>query len=229
MDTTIAQGWFTLFDKYGATVIGLFVTTVALYLIVRWIGAKVDTMFNMIMSIKQKVSDPAQESIEKITLLNKAIKGLMREAQLDFKADWIHFWQFSNGTRFVGKDRIPYMHISLVYELVGDDCVSVQDEFNQFLLSKVDGIMFTIVNNPLLIERVEPLNVADNPITARMYQLGVTVQDILPVKDADASMIGMFELCWKIPPELSDARKSNLIDYSHRLGIILSTYNEEEK
>ena len=88
--------------------------------------------------------------------------------------------------------------------------------------------MFILIDNPLLIEKADPTGFSDNPVTARVYQVGALVQDILPVKDSSGDIVGVFSLSWKVPPELTEARKSNLIDYAHRLGVILSTYNENE-
>ena len=117
--------WLQLAERYGLSVVLASVTIVGLVFLVRWIGKKFDAMWEIILELQRKVPNPEDESVEKITNLNKSLRAVMREVMLDFKSSYVHIWQFHNGSRVVGKNRIPFMFISLTNELCAPDSVPV--------------------------------------------------------------------------------------------------------
>ena len=80
----------------------------------------------------------------------------------------------------------------------------------------------------MLIYKSGATSFADNPVTKRMYELGVIEQYLIPIKDEYGSLVGVCELCFKIDPLLNDSRKTVMKDYAQRLAIVLATYDEED-
>jgi hypothetical protein len=228
MDPTFIEAvgaWLALAERYGLSVVLLVAAIIAIILMARWISRKFDAMWSMITEVKNTIPDPQQESVEEITRLNKGIRAVMREARTDFHCQWVHLWQFHNGSRVVGKNRIPFMFVSLTNEICDTESLPVMSEFGQVPTSMVMDMLFALISNELLAYKFEVAGFTDNPISKRMSELGVKEQYFIPIRDEDGNIVGVMELCFTFDPEMDDERRRSMKDYAQRIAIVLASFD----
>lgn len=217
--------YLALAEKYGLSMLLLGVVIVFLVQIYKQQNARFDKLFDMVTTVKESVPDPNDESIGKVARLSMIVKGILREAQMEFGCEWVHLWQLHNGIRVPGKHRIPLMFASLTYEIFSDTVESVQIQFAQVPMSMIEGVVNILWNNPIYVEKITEDGAATNPITKVMFSLGAKKVDFMAVLDDDGKLNAIFCLCWLTVKDYDDEMHNKMKAYSTRLSIALGSYD----
>ena len=218
--------YLALAEKYGLSVLLLGIAIVILIKLYTQQNDRFNTLFKMFLKVDEKIPPKIEESVEKVTHLTMTIRSIMKEAQFDFKPDYLHLWQFHNGVTLIGSGRIPYMYMAMTQEMILGDLEPVINQFLGIPLSFTANMITVLIDNPLLVERSNKDGTSDNPISAVMFSKGVTTQELLQIKDVDDQLVAVLEFCFIIPPEFDDSRRNSMKRYAQRIGLALASFSE---
>jgi hypothetical protein len=204
---------------------------VLLLLLVFWLRPKIDQLWNAMTDIKKvAASDSKKDNVEVIIQLNTEIKAILREGLIDTQAGWVQLWQFHNGTRGIGKGKIPFMFLTLTNEVCTPDLTEMRTQFKELPLSMFDFFATQLVSKDIVVHGRDMTN-PDGSKTGMgkmMQTAGAECSAMRAIRDVDGAVIGFITFIYPKFTIFDDEQRQKFLVYGQRMAALLASLDDED-
>ena len=220
-----------LIEQHGLSVVLLVVSILLWVFVARWLGKKFDEMWSIVKDIKEVAVDPKKERVEFVVKLNMQIKALLREALVSMNCGWVQLWQFHNGTRGLGKGKIPYLYISLTHEASRSELDTMRVEFAHLPFSMFDTFGEQLISNDITIHSegmTAPVG-STSGMGKMMKKFGAKSSAMRVIRDEEGEIIGFMSFVFTENEPLDQNTRNKLLSFVQRMTATLAVLEEGEQ
>lgn len=213
-------------EQHGLSVVLAVVAFIAIFIIIKWLSIKFDELWRMVVKVQDKL--PEERTVESLVIMNSTIKSSLLQTMLELKADWCQLWQFHNGTHGVGRNRIPFMFISLTHEVCSGECEAMRPQFSQLPLSMFDKFAEDLIKGDLLIHQFKKDAKPEPSMMGKMvHEFGANLGFLRAIRDEDNCIIGFMVAAFKNSHTITEMHKTQFLNGTQRMAAILASQPDE--